>query len=200
MVDSSSYSIIKNIKEYAKENKVPIMQDDGMDFLTTLIIKNQSRNILEIGTAIGYSAIMMALCNPLIKVTSIERDEKRYLEAVKNIKKLNLENRITLIFNDALNVNLDDKYDLIFIDAAKSQNIKFFDKYKKNLLPNGYIITDNIMFHGLVNKDENEIKSRDLRGLVRKIKLYIEFLENHDKYKTVFYNDIGDGIAVTTVK
>ena len=200
MVDSNSYSIIKDIKAYAKENKVPIMQDDGIDFLTTFIIKNQFKNILEIGTAIGYSAIMMALCNQNIKITSIERDEARYLEAVKNIKKLNLENRITLIFNDALNTKIDDQFDLIFIDAAKSQNIKFFEKYKKNLLPNGYIITDNIMFHGLINKDESEIKSRDLRGLVRKIKLYIEFLENNDKYKTVFYNDIGDGIAVTTLK
>ena len=200
MVDSNSYSIIKSIKSYAKDNKVPIMQDEGINFLTTFIIKHQIKNILEIGTAIGYSAIMMVLCNPNVKVTSIERDEKRYLEAVKNIKKLNLEDRITLIFNDALNIQIEDKFDLVFIDAAKSQNIKFFDKYKKNLLPNGYIITDNMMFHGLINKEESQIQSRDLRGLVRKIKLYIEFLENNDKYKTVFYNDIGDGIAVTTLK
>lgn len=200
MVDGNSYSIIKDIKEYAKENKVPIMQDEGIDFLTTFIIKHQINNVLEIGTAIGYSAIMMVLCNPNVKVTTIERDEKRYLEAVKNIKKLNLEDRITLIFNDALETKIDDEFDLIFIDAAKSQNIKFFDKYKKNLLPNGYIITDNMMFHGLIKKDETEIKSRDLRGLVRKIKLYIEFLKNNDKYKTVFYDDIGDGIAVTTMK
>lgn len=200
MVDSNTYSIIRNIKDYAKKEKVPIMQDEGISFLTTFIIKNQTKNILEIGTAIGYSAIMMALCNPNVKITSIERDEKRYLEAIKNIKKLNLENRITLIFNDALNVKLDDKYDLIFIDAAKSQNIKFFEKFEKNLDPRGYIITDNMMFHGYVEKDEKDIKNRDLRGLVRKIKLYIEYLENHPKYKTVFHNKIGDGIAVTSLK
>lgn len=200
MVDSNTYSIIRNIKDYAKKEKVPIMQDEGISFLTTFIIKNQTKNILEIGTAIGYSAIMMALCNPNVKITSIERDEKRYLEAIKNIKKLNLENRITLIFNDALNVKLDDKYDLIFIDAAKSQNIKFFEKFEKNLDPRGYIITDNMMFHGYVEKDEKDIKNRNLRGLVRKIKLYIEYLENHPKYKTVFHNKIGDGIAVTSLK
>ena len=200
MVDSNTYSIIRNIKDYAKKEKVPIMQDEGISFLTTFIIKNQTKNILEIGTAIGYSAIMMALCNPNVKITSIERDEKRYLEAIKNIKKLNLENRITLIFNDALNVKLDDKYDLIFIDAAKSQNIKFFEKFEKNLDTRGYIITDNMMFHGYVEKDEKDIKNRDLRGLVRKIKLYIEYLENHPKYKTVFHNKIGDRIAVTSLK
>ena len=137
---------------------------------------------------------------PNVKVTSIERDEKRYLEAVKNIKKLKLENRITLIFNDALNVKVEGKYDLIFIDAAKSQSIKFFEKFEKNLDCKGYIITDNMMFHGYVEKDEKEIKSRDLRGLVRKIKLYIEYLENNEKYKTVFHNKIGDGIAVTSLK
>ncbi|MGN0974055.1 MAG: O-methyltransferase [Bacilli bacterium] len=200
MVDSNTYSIIRNIKDYAKKEKVPIMQDEGISFLTTFIIKNQIKNILEIGTAIGYSAIMMALCNPNVKITSIERDEKRYLEAIKNIKKLNLENRITLIFNDALNVKLDDKYDLIFIDAAKSQNIKFFERFEKNLDNRGYIITDNMMFHGYVEKDEKDIKNRDLRGLVRKIKLYIEYLENNPKYKTVFHNKIGDGIAVTSLK
>ena len=200
MVDANSYNIIKEIKEYAKLNRVPIMQDDGISFLTTFILKNQPKNILEIGTAIGYSAIMMALCNPNIKVTTIERDEQRYLEAVKNIKKLNLQDRITLIFNDALNVKIDDTYDLIFIDAAKSQSIKFFEKFERNLDKLGYIITDNMLFHGYVLKDENEIKSRDLRGLVRKIKAYREYLENHDRFQTVFYDNIGDGIALTSRK
>ena len=200
MVDANSYSVIKEIKEYAKVNKVPIMQDDGISFLTTFILKNQPKNILEIGTAIGYSAIMMALCNPNIRITTIERDEKRYLEAIKNIKKLNLEDRITLIFKDALNVKLDDTYDLIFIDAAKSQNIKFFERFEKNLDKLGYIITDNMLFHGYVLKDENEIKNRDLRGLVRKIKAYREYLENNASFQTIFYDNVGDGIALTSRK
>lgn len=187
---------IKAIKEYALENNVPIMMDDGINFLTTFIIKHQTKNILEIGTAIGYSAIMMALASPNIKITSIERDRERYLEAVKNIKKFDLEDRITLIYKDAVDVELNDKYDLIFIDAAKGKNMAFFEKFSKNLSNNGYIVTDNINFHGYVNKEISEIKTRNLRGLVRKIKDYINFLKENEEYKTVFY-EVGDGIAVS---
>ena len=195
----SNYAIIKEIKEYAIKNKVPIMNQEGIDFLTTFIIKYQIKNILEVGTAIGYSAIMMTLCGPNIKVTTIERDEQRYLEAIKNIKKIGLEDRITLIFNDALKTRIDDKYDLIFIDAAKAQNIKFFELFERNLKDGGFIITDNMYFHGLVNKNEKEIKSRNVRGIVRKIKDYITFLKNNDNYNTTIY-DIGDGIAVSEKK
>ena len=195
----SNYAIIKEIKEYAIKNKVPIMNQEGIDFLTTFIIKYQIKNILEVGTAIGYSAIMMTLCGPNIKVTTIERDEQRYLEAIKNIKKIGLEDRITLIFNDALKTRIDDKYDLIFIDAAKAQNIKFFELFERNLKDGGFIITDNMYFHGLVNKNEKEIKSRNVRGIVRKIKDYIAFLKNNDNYNTTIY-DIGDGIAVSEKK
>lgn len=200
MVGKNTYTKIRKIKEYAKENRIPIMLDDGIDFLTTFIIKNQIETVLEIGTAIGYSAIMMALCNPKLKVTTIERDEKRYMEALKNVKELQLEDRITLIFNDALDVKIEGTYDLIFIDAAKSQSIKFFEKYKTNLKENGFIVTDNMQFHGYVLKKESEIKSRNLRGLVRKIKDYQKFLEENEEYKTMFYNNIGDGIAVSSKK
>ena len=196
---NNNYSLIKEIREYATLNKVPIMQNEGIDFLTTFIIKHQIKSVLEIGTAIGYSAIMMCLCNPALKVTSIERDEKRYLEAIKNIKKFNLENRITLIFNDALNVKIEDKFDLVFIDAAKAQNIKFFELFERNLNDTGYIITDNMYFHGLVKKDEKSIPSRNLRGIVRKIKDYINFLKANDNYQTTIY-DVGDGIAVSERK
>ena len=130
---NNKYSQIKEIREYAIDNKIPIMQVEGIDFLTTFIIKHQIKNVLEVGTAIGYSAIMMSLCSPNLKVTTIERDEERYLEAIKNIKKLKLEDRITLIFNDALKTKIDGKYDLIFIDAAKAQNIKFFELFERNL-------------------------------------------------------------------
>lgn len=190
------YSEIREMKAYALDHKVPIMVDEGIDFLTTFVIKHQVMNVLEIGTAIGYSAIMMALSNPNLKITSIERDEERYLEALKNIKKFQLENRITLIFKDALDVKLNDKYDLIFIDAAKGQNIRFFEQFEKNLNDKGYIITDNIDFHGYVQKEESEIKSHNLRSLVRKIKQYITFLKENENYTTTFYKT-GDGITVS---
>ena len=190
------YEIINEIRAYAKEEKVPIMMDDGLKFLIEYIAKNKIQSVLEIGTAIGYSSIMMALSNPSLTITTIERDEKRYLEALKNIKKLKLEDRITLIFNDAPDVSLSEKYDLIFIDAAKAQSIKFFEKFEKNLNPSGTIITDNLKFHGLVDKDEEEIESRNLRALVRKIKEYISFLKGNINYKTDFY-ELGDGISVS---
>lgn len=191
-----TYNEIKTIKEYALVNKVPIMVDDSIDFIISKIHQKRVRKVLEIGTAIGYSAIMMALSSPNLTVTSIEKDKDRYLEAVKNIKKFNLEDRITLIYNDALEVSLKEKYDLILIDAAKSKNLDFFNKFEKNLEPNGTIITDNLSFHGYVEQEPSQIKNRNIRALVRKIRNYIDFLENNLKYKTTFY-EIGDGLSVT---
>ena len=187
------------LEKEAIEKNIPIMQKAGLAFMVDIFKQYNCSNCLEIGSAIGYSAIMMSLCSPDLKVTTIERDEERYLEAVKNVKKLNLENRITLIFNDALKVKIEDKFDLIFIDAAKAQNIKFFELFEKNLKESGYIITDNMYFHGLVHKNEKEIKSRNVRGIVRKIKDYIAFLKDNDNYNTTIY-DIGDGIAVSEKK
>lgn len=191
--------LLRELKKDAKQNGIPIMSDKGINYLTTFILKNKIDTVLEIGTAVGFSAISMALVNPNLKVVTIERDEERYLEAVKNVKKFDLENRITCIFNDALNVRLEDKFDLIFIDAAKGQNINFFERFSSNLEDAGFIITDNMKFHGYVDLPEEEIKNRNLRGLVRKIKDYKKYLENNSKYETEF-NDIGDGLAITTPK
>lgn len=190
---------INEIKKYAKQNNVPIMHDKGIKYLVNFIKENEINTVLEIGTAIGYSAIIMALSNPKLKIITIERDEERYLEAIKNIKKFDLESRIKLIFNDAVDVKLNEKFDLIFLDGAKGKNIEFFEQFEKNLNEDGYIITDNIYFHGYVEMNEDEIDSKNLRGLVRKIKNYIEFLENHEKYNTKFIRD-GDGLSITTRK
>lgn len=198
-MNTTVYADIREMKKYALDNKVPIMQDDGIDFLTTFVVKHQINSVLEIGTAIGYSAIMMALSNPNLKITTIERDRERYLEAVKNVKKFGLENRITLVFHDALEANIEWCFDMIFIDAAKGQNINFFEKYELNLKSDGYIITDNMNFHGLVDKVDAEIESRNLRALVRKIRAYRTYLLNHQGYNVELL-DIGDGIAVASKK
>ena len=186
---------LRIIEEYAKVNNVPIMEKDGIDFLTNYIKEHKIKRILEIGSAIGYSAIKMSLVDKDIKVTTIERDENRFLEAVKNVKDFDLEDRITIIHDDAFNVELDEKFDLIFIDAAKSQYIKFFEKFKENLSDKGVIISDNLDFHGLVNGDY-ESYSRNVKGLVRKLKNYINFLKENEKFETKFIK-IGDGIAIT---
>ncbi len=193
------YSVLKRIKEEALANKVPIMEEESLDYLTTFLIKHQIKKILEIGTAVGYSAIRMAVTDKEIEITTIERDEKRYLEAVKNVKKMGLEDRITIIFKDALTVKLEDTFELIFIDAAKGQNIKFFELFEKNLQSQGFIITDNIYFHGLVFKNEKEISSRNVRGIVRKINNYLAFLKNNEQYETKIL-PVGDGLSVSQKK
>lgn len=192
---------VKEIRKNALDKNIPIMQDEGIEFLLNFIKSNNIENILEVGTAVGYSAIRMASISPLIKVTSIERDSTRYMEAVKNIAKEHLEDRITLIFKDAIDVEFDKntKFDLIFIDAAKGKNADFFQKFQKYLKPNGYIITDNLKFHGCVDKPLEEIESRNVRGLVRKIRSYIEFLKSNEEFETEFY-DVGDGVSVSRRK
>ncbi len=186
---------ILDIKENAKKNNVPIMQDEGIDFICKYIKENNIKRILEIGSAIGYSALMFASVSDDIIVTTIERDENRYKEAVTNIENMSMSNRINIFNADALDIDIKDKYDLIFIDAAKSQYIKFFKKYKNNLSLNGVIISDNLAFHGLVENPELT-NNRNTKQLVKKIKKYIDFLKNNKEFNTIFYK-IGDGVSVS---
>ncbi len=187
--------LIRKMEKYADLKGIPIMEKDGINFLTEFIKLNKVKNILEIGTAIGYSAINMALASEDVTVTSIERDNERYIEAVKNVKKFGLDDRITLVLCDALDFNLEDKFDLIFIDAAKSQYIKFFEKFSPNLTQKGFIVTDNINFHGLTNSDKTKM-SRNLRQLITKLEKYIVFLKDNKEFKTRFF-EVGDGIAIS---
>ena len=189
---------LEEMEKYAKEQNVPIMEKEGIEFLTKYIKDNNIKSILEIGAAIGYSAIKMASISDDIKVTTIERDSFRYNEAVKNIEYNNLNDRINIILGDALEVNIEGSYDLIFIDDAKAQSIKFFEKYSPLLKDNGTIITDNINFHGLTFSD-NPAPTRNLRQLTRKIKTYLEFLENNKEYDSKYIN-IGDGVIVSKKK
>ena len=191
--------LISEMEAYAEENNVPIIQKESIVYIMNYIKEHQYKSILEIGSAIGYSAILMASSSSDVKVTTIERDENRYMECLKNIKKSTLDKRITTVYQDALEVNLSGvSYDLIFIDAAKGQNINFFEKYKNFLNKNGVIITDNINFHGLVGKSDS-IESKNLRELVSKIEKYIDYLKDSDEFNTEFL-DIGDGLSVSTRK
>ncbi len=186
---------MKELEDYAKEYNIPIMQKDGILYLCNYIKENNIKNILEIGSAIGYSAIMMAKVSKDIKVTTIEKDLERYTIAVSNIKKQELDNQINIINADAIDINLSDKYDLIFIDAAKGKNTLFFNKFKDNLSNQGTIITDNLSFHGLV-EDPRLVKTKNQRGIVNKIKSYIEFLNTNKEFTTT-YTKVGDTIAIS---
>ena len=186
---------IEEMEKFAIENNIPIMLKDGIEYLCEYIKENNIKNILEVGSAIGYSSIKMALIDKDIKITTIEKDYDRYLMAVNNIKYNNLDNQIDIIYNDAKEVELTKEYDLIFIDASKGNNKYFFEKFKNNLSNNGVIITDNLSFHGLV-EDESLIKTKNQRGIVRKIKDYLLFLDNNEEFITE-YVSIGDKISIS---
>lgn len=188
--------MLEKIEKYAEEYYVPIMQKEGIEFVQNFIRNHQVKSILEIGSAIGYSAIQMALVSPDIHIVTIERDEERYKEAVNNVKALGLEKQIEIHLTDAFDFETECQFDMMLIDAAKSQNEKFFLKFEKNIRK--YILTDNLYFHGLVNSQE-EIKSKNVRSMVRKIEQYISFLENNKDFETNIF-PIGDGIGVSIRK
>lgn len=186
--------LIKEMEAYAQTENVPIMQKEGIDFFRELVEKEKIKSILELGTAIGYSAIQLARLHPDVHVVSIERDKERYQLAVENVRRSGLEKQITLIFDDIMNVELAEMFDCIFIDAAKAQYIRFFEQFESNLKLGGIIVSDNLKFHGLVGA--TLIKSRNLRALVRKIQGYIDYLKERKDFETIFY-ECGDGIAVS---
>ena len=186
------------IEEYAKENNIPIMQKDGIEYLCNYIKENNIKSILEIGSAIGYSSMMMASISDDIYITTIERDKDRYDTAIDNIKKYNFDDRINIIYGDACDVDIDGKFDLIFIDAAKGKNTFFFEKFKNNLNKEGTIVTDNLSFHGLVENEEL-VKTKNQRGIVNKIKKYIEFLDDNKEFDTL-YISVGDKISISKRK
>lgn len=186
-----------SLKSYAIKNGVPIITDDGIAFIKQMIQIKGIKKILEIGTAIGYSAINMAIQSDCA-ITTIERDKEMYDKAIENIIIANLEDRITVLNQDALEVDESTlgMFDLIFIDAAKAQSIKFFNKYKTCLNNNGLIITDNLLFHDLV---VTPIKDKNLKQLVRKIDAFNKYVVEQTDFDTYIYS-IGDGMSLSIKK
>ena len=190
------------MKQYAQDFDVPIIQDQGLELMLQLLRIKQPQSILEIGTAIGYSSLMMARHLPNTHIVSIERDPKRYNEAIAYHERSTIKEQVTLIEADALEIANEElpiqKYDVIFIDAAKAQYQKFFEKYEPLLKEDGMIISDNLIFHGHIF-DNNQKQSRNLKQLVRKINRYNDWLANHPNYDTLLL-PIGDGVAISLKK
>ena len=192
-------SLQDEMKEYAMDHAVPVMMDEGQEFLISKIKEHKCKSFLEIGTAIAKTSIMVASLDKDMRVVTIERNPDMIEQAKINIDKADCSDRIHLIEGDALEVeNPQGPFDCIFIDAAKAQYIRFFEKYCPLLSDNGIIITDNMEFHGLVKHPENT-KNRNTRQLVLKIQKYHDYLERLADYQTEFYS-IGDGIALTRRK
>ncbi len=190
--------IIDDLKQQAKSDHIPIISDEGIHFLIQIIKILNAKKVLEIGTAIGYSSILMALFTNA-KITSIERNEALFKQAENNIKFAKLSDKISLIFGDANDISIEEEdFDLIFIDAAKASYIRFFEKFSKNLKTGGLVISDNLLFKGMVAHPE-DIDSRHKKQLVKKIDRYNEFIVNHPDFDTYIYN-IGDGLSISIKK
>lgn len=189
---------INKLEEYAKENNVPIVMKDSLYLILELLSMVKPNRILEIGTAIGYSSICMSYHSGAI-IDTIERNEDMYNIACRNIAEFGMQEKINVHFADALLIDNSvlSKYDVIFIDAAKAQNIKFFEKYSPLLNDHGLIITDNLLFHGAYEDLANQ--SKNVRKMVEKIDLYNKYLTNLTEYESMFIN-IGDGLSITRKK
>ena len=189
--------IDKKIRTYGKENKVPITLDDTLSFLLETINENQCKEILEIGTAIGFGCISMVENTQCTHIDTLEIDEERFNIANENIKNKNLQKRITTHLIDAKEFlgNCNKKYDLVYLDGPKGQYINYLPMITELLNPNGIIFADNLNFHGMVT-GEIEV-TRGCRAMIKGLKNYIQEITTNPIYETKLYKEIGDGVGVT---
>ena len=192
------YSIFENIKQNAINNHIPIIMDDTLIEIEKRMKELKPTKILEIGTAVGYSAICFSnFLGDNGKIDTIERDIDRANEAIKNIKQMELEDKINIIIGDAVEIlpTLNDKYDMIFIDAAKGKYPFFLKEALRLLKKDGIILADNILYKGYVMSDYNKHKQRTA---VRNLREYIKEVTENPNLETEIL-EIGDGLAVTKV-
>lgn len=190
---------IEKIEKYAIENNVPIMLNDGINYLCNYIKVNNVKKILECGTAIGYSSIRMAMLAEDIEIDTCEINQDSINIAVQNIENAELTNRIHVIHCDAAIYETNKIYDLIFVDAAKAQYKKYMEHFLGNISNNGTFVFDNLNFHGMVDHPELT-KSRNTKSLLRKIREFRDFICESDQFETEYFESIGDGIAFVKVK
>lgn len=192
----------EELEKDALERNIPVMQKEGILFLISKLNELHATSCLEIGSAIGYSSMMMVTHVEELHIDTIELNDERYQEAVLNIKERQLEDRISIFHDDALTFDETKlnyaPYDCLFIDAAKAQYQKFFEKYVSYVKEDGIIIVDNLDFHGMIF-DIDHIKNRNTKQLVKKIKRFKDWIFNHDDYDVEYY-PVGDGICVVKRK
>ncbi|MCR3759261.1 O-methyltransferase [Clostridium felsineum] len=188
--------ILKELEEYAKENHVPIVHKEMAKFLEFMMQMKRPKRILELGTAIGYSATLMAL-NSNANITTVDRSEEMIQIAKENIKKFGLENRIEVLNGECIDVirSLNEQYDIIFIDAGKGHYEDFFNESLRILKDDGIIIADNVLFRGMVATDEL-LKRRKIT-IVKRMRKYLDMVSNREDLTTTVI-PMSDGIAITT--
>lgn len=187
---------LKELEDYAHKNYIPIIFKEVKAFFKYLIPLLKPKKILEIGTAIGYSAILLANLAPEAGITTIEISEERFEEAAINIKKAGVSDRVSLILDDAANIipYLKTSYDMIFIDAAKGQYSLYYEYGKKLLAPGGTMIFDNILFKGLPANDE--LVNHKHRTIANNLKAFNkQVMEDKELTSTIL--PLGDGLIIS---
>ncbi len=190
--------LLQEMEAYAKEHHIPIIELTGSEVLLSLLTLQQPKRILELGTAIGYSAIRMARALPDARITTVERNAKRYAEAKMFIEQSDVADRIDIVFADAVELaeTLDQQFDAVFIDAAKGQYKKFFNGYGRLVPIGGVLYTDNLFLHGDVLEEDPKTFDRRRRRLVRLVKEFTVWMMEQDQYDTTIF-PLGDGVSVS---
>ncbi len=196
---NSRNDFLRKLRDDAEEEGVPIITKDTEGFMSVLLTIHKPKKILEIGTAIGYSGIFFASLIPKTQVVSIEMDDNMYLRARENIKKSGMTDHITDLKGDARNIiaDLDETFDMIFIDAAKGHYTSFFKESLRLLKPEGVIVSDNVLYRGMTASNAFLIKRK--RTIVKRMREYLAYISNHPEFETAVLS-IGDGIAVSARK
>lgn len=190
---------LADLRAFAEENHIYIMKPQVEQLLRTILCAVRPKRILEVGTAIGYSALVFSACLPGAHITTIERDEDVLVLAKENIKKREAQNKIYTIFGDADEVleALNGSYDFVFLDAAKGQYQKHFDLCLEKVAPGGMIVTDDVLYMGMTASDELATKKHIT--IARRLRAFLDYLCTDERFETAIL-PVGDGVAVTYIK
>ncbi|MDO4500762.1 MAG: class I SAM-dependent methyltransferase [Erysipelotrichaceae bacterium] len=191
--------MIEDVKSKALREDVPIIKDGGLAFILNLIKERNVKDILELGTAVGYSSMNMARLSKDIKIDTLEKNPDMYNQAIANIENEGLNDQITVHFGPIEDFSTDKMYDLIFVDAAKAQYGKYTEQFLNNLREDGVFVYDNMVFHGMIYDVEN-IKGRGTRAMVRKIIKFRENMLNDERFDIMYYDEVGDGLLIAYKK
>ena len=188
---------LKRIKELALENHIPIIMDDTLEVIEKVLKEENPKRILEIGTAVGYSASCFVRVCPDVIVDTIELNEERYNEALVNLKNIGIENNVNVYLGNAVEIlpTLNNNYDIVFIDANKGKYPVFLQEAIRMINNNGLIIADNVLYKGYVMSDYNKHKQRTA---VRHLREYLKEATENEMLETEIL-EVGDGLAITRV-
>lgn len=186
--------VMNELEEVAIREHVPIIRKSERKLLFDMVKKFNPKRILEIGTAIGYSALLMLSASENVKIDTIEKDELRYNKAVRAFKNANVNFNVNCFLGDAIEVipNLTEKYDFVYLDGPKGQYLKHLMLVEKLLSENAVIVADNVLFHGMVESDE--YPKHKHRTIVMNLRKYLEYVKK--EYITTIYKE-GDGMAIS---